>query len=223
MVNGEFMPENVHGTEEDDILFLEVGVEITLGECNAIAYALIIPCSLGKFFGVNHLHFQIERAYCLAVFVCFSRKDVVTDSFVFGVITQHCLWCRGFKVVDFDAEQVLDEGLGDMRVAEYESEHNRVGNVEIVKRLNFHVSTPMRFLLGQNSTWGPIILTRFFQSTQAICAKNFTMFYTKMQIPGQARDDMQVKKAKDPPANQRVFAAGRARFELAIGLSPIRP
>ena len=29
MVNGEFMPENVHGTEEDDILFLEVGVEIS--------------------------------------------------------------------------------------------------------------------------------------------------------------------------------------------------
>ena len=55
MVNGVSVSEDVHGTKKDDILLSETGVKVSFGECHAVAYALVIPCSLGKFLGVNHL------------------------------------------------------------------------------------------------------------------------------------------------------------------------
>jgi len=62
----------------------------------------------------------------------------------------------------------------------------------------------------------PLFTTRFFFSLQK---KHLEKIGGQNMGVGAGQSE----KAKDPPANQRVFAAGRARFELAIGLSPIRP
>ena len=62
------------------------------------------------------------------------------------IVAQHSFRCRGFEVVYFDVEQVFDERLCDMCIAEYESEHNRVGDVEVIKRLDAHLYAPVNFL-----------------------------------------------------------------------------
>ena len=52
---------------------------------------------------------------------------------MFGIVAQNCFRNRCFQVVNFNAQQVLDEWLRDVLVAENEPEHNRVCNVKIVK------------------------------------------------------------------------------------------
>ena len=64
---------------------------------------------------------------------------------MFGVIAQDCFRDRGFKMVDFDVQQVFDERLRDVLVAEHEPEHNRVCNVKVVKRLNVHNYASVKF------------------------------------------------------------------------------
>ena len=41
-------------------------------------------------------------------------------------------------MVDFYVQQMLDEWLRDVLVAENEPEHNRVGDVKVIKRLDIH-------------------------------------------------------------------------------------
>lgn len=64
---------------------------------------------------------------------------------MFCIIAQDCLRNRCFQVVDFDAQQVFDEWLRDVFVAKNESEHDRIGNVKIVKRLYAHNYASVKF------------------------------------------------------------------------------
>ena len=89
---------------------------------------------LREFLGVDHLHFKVEGADCFSIFVGFPSKNVVADTLVFSIVTQDRFWNWRFQVVNFDVQQVFDEGLGDMLVAEYKSEHNWIGNVKFIKR-----------------------------------------------------------------------------------------
>ena len=43
-------------------------------------------------------------------------------------------------MLNFDTQQMFDERLGDMLVAEYEPEHDRIRNVEVVERFDIHGS-----------------------------------------------------------------------------------
>ena len=64
---------------------------------------------------------------------------------MFCVIAQDGLRDGRFQVVDFDAQQLFDEWLRDVFVAKNESEHDRIGNVKIIKRLYVHNYTSIKF------------------------------------------------------------------------------
>jgi hypothetical protein len=51
-------------------------------------------------------------------------------------------------VVNFDAQQMLNEWLRNVLVAENESEHNRICNVKVVKRLDIHWYFPFALSCG---------------------------------------------------------------------------
>ncbi len=62
-----------------------------------------------------------------------------------GIVAQDSFWNRRFQVINFDVQQMFNEGLRNVFVTEYESEHNRVSNVKVVKRLYVHLQTPFKF------------------------------------------------------------------------------
>jgi hypothetical protein len=66
-------------------------------------------------------------------------------SFMFRIVAQNRLWNRRFQMVDFDTQQVLYEWLRDVFVAKNEPEHNRVGDVKVVKRFYVHNYTSVKF------------------------------------------------------------------------------
>ncbi len=139
VVNGESSFENVYWAQKDDVLGLEAGVKVSLGKSDPVANALVIPSTLRQFFGVDHLHFQIKRADGFSFFVSFFCKNIKANALVICVETENGLWSGRFQVVNFYVKQMLDEGLGDVLVAENEPEHNRIGNVEFVKGLYCHL------------------------------------------------------------------------------------
>jgi hypothetical protein len=53
-------------------------------------------------------------------------------------------------MVDFYVQQMLDEWLRDVLVAENEPEHNRVGDVKIVKRFYVHLFAPSIIFESRN-------------------------------------------------------------------------
>ena len=55
MVNVMIATENVHGTQKNDVLFPETGVKIAFGKSYSVAHALVVPCPLKEFLGVDHL------------------------------------------------------------------------------------------------------------------------------------------------------------------------
>ena len=69
---------------------------------------------------------------------------------------------------------MLDKGLRDMLVAEYEPEHNRVGNVKVVKRLDIHWYFP--FVLSCGTSY---YLTRFFRAFEYQFPENLFLFTKK--------------------------------------------
>ena len=78
-------------------------------------------------------------------------------------------------MVDFDAEQVLYEGLRDMRVAEHEPEHNRVGDVEFVERPDAHF-------------YAPLLASRKRNIQSAFCGNmGLENYATKVDIPARKR------------------------------------
>ena len=141
VVNMKSVAENIHRAKENDVLLPKTSVKIPLGECHAIADALVIPGSLRKFLGIDHLHLQVEGAERFPVFVRLPRVNIVTDSLVLGVIAQNSLGVRAFQMFDLNAEQMLDKRLCDVLVAKNKPEHNRIGNVEVVERFDIHDSS----------------------------------------------------------------------------------
>jgi hypothetical protein len=149
------MAENIHGAKEYDILFPETCVKISLGKRHTIANALVIARSLRKFFGVDHLHLEIEGTDGFSVFIRLPCINIVTDSLVFGVVAQNCLRVWAFQVLNFDAEQVLYERLRDVLVAKDKPEHNRIRNVKIVEGFDVHKFVPIISLTNKstNENW----------------------------------------------------------------------
>lgn len=47
------------------------------------------------------------------------------------------------QVIDFNVQQMLNEWLGDVLIAEHKPEHKRIGNVEFVKGFNDHLYSPI--------------------------------------------------------------------------------
>ena len=167
VVDGKSVAENVVGAQKNDVLLPEAGVIVPFGKRHAVADALVIPRPLRKFLGVDHLHLQIEGAECFSVFVRLPRVNVVADALVLGVVTQDGLGGGAFEMLDLDAEQVFDEGLRDVLVAENESEHDRVSNVELVERLDVHRFIPSVSLANKSINGKNRQCKQLFRETQS--------------------------------------------------------
>ncbi len=143
VVNREFAFKNVHWTQENDILGLETSIKVSLGKSYPVAHTLVIPSTLRQFFGINHQHLQIEGTDSFPIFIRFSGKDVVANALVICIETEYGLRSGSFLVVDFNVEQMLNEGLCDMLIAKNKPKHNRVGNVKFIKWFNIHLYSPI--------------------------------------------------------------------------------
>ena len=156
VINGESAPKNVHRAQENDVLLLEIGVKVPFRECDSVTNALVISSSLWEFLCIDHLHLTPSASACAAQSCqpasglprhspCMLFQIKRAFALMFCIVTQNSFWNRRFQMVNFDAQQVFDEGLRNMLVAEYEPEHNGVGNVKIVKRFDVHNYTSVRF------------------------------------------------------------------------------
>jgi len=65
------------------------------------------------------------------------------DTLVLHIVTQNRFRNWGFQVIDFDIQQMFNEWFCNVFIAENEPEHNRVGNVKVVKRLYAHNMPPL--------------------------------------------------------------------------------
>ena len=64
-------------------------------------------------------------------------------------------------MINFDVQQALDEGLGDMHIAENKPEHNRIGNVEFIEGLYCHLYSHINVL-------GALMYTSFFSKKTSL-------------------------------------------------------
>ncbi len=85
MIDRESSPKDVHGTKENDVLFLEASVIFTFRKGNTIAYALVVSGSLRKFLCIDHLHFQIKRTDRFTIFIRFTSINIVADTLMFSI------------------------------------------------------------------------------------------------------------------------------------------
>lgn len=171
VVNREFAFKNVHWTQENDILGFEASIKVPFSKCHSIAHALIVSNSLGEFFGIHHLHFNVKNTESFFVFVCFSSKDIKANAFVICIETEYGLRSGSFQVVDFNVEQMLNEGLCDMLIAKNKPKHNRVGNVKFIKWFNIHLYSPI-VDLGALIYMNEFSKNAFMQILQTTAVKN---------------------------------------------------
>ena len=97
---------------------LEACVKVSLGKSDPVANALVIPSTLRQFFGVDHLHLT-PSASATAAQSCQPASGLPRHS-----------PCMLSNVERTDC-------------AINEPEHNRIGNVEFVKRLYCHLYSPI--------------------------------------------------------------------------------
>ena len=118
---------------EDDVEFFQVVVFFALEQGVAVAHGLVEASPFGDVVGVFHLQFNIKTANGFAIGAGFLHENVVADALGYGADFDGFLGFGVLEFVNLDAENRLQEGLGDFLVAEHHGEHEPVRDGELFK------------------------------------------------------------------------------------------
>ena len=147
--------ENVVRADEQDVLLLELLVVGALGQGVQVAHPLVIAGALGEFARIRHLQLDVKiaagAAFALLAGKLLPDKDVEADALAEGVLLARRLRHHG-NFLDVDFQDVLQEILGHVLVAEDLAEHEVVGDVQLFVRFDFifgHSSSFFGFLKGR--------------------------------------------------------------------------
>lgn len=133
-VNSTALLENIVGTDEDNVLFLEIAIGFALVQGFGIAQCLVVSGSFRKIVSVLHLHFDIKNAGYFAIGTQLLYEHVVTNALVEGAGFDGFLRFGLLQVKNFDSEYSLQEWLRDVLATEYQREHEAVRDGQFLER-----------------------------------------------------------------------------------------
>ena len=132
-VDSAALLENVVGANEDDVEFLQVAVFFASAQGFAVAHGLVEACAFGYFPGIFHLEFDVKAAEGFAVGARFLHENIVADALGHWADFDGFLGLGVLEFVNLDAENRLQERLGDFLVAKDHGEHEPVRDGELFK------------------------------------------------------------------------------------------